>query len=117
MQDYSNPITRFSMRDYPHDDGARMSQVHNGEKLLLDMPSDVGAMSIRANDRLFFNGELLQRKSGAYFIPEHFFTRPRRDRSNHNHLPADEELYALGCDVTRSEVRPSALFHVYLLMS
>ena len=94
------------MRDYPQDDGARMSQVHNGGKMLLDIPSDVAAMSVRVNDRLFFNGELLQRRSGAYFIPERFFTRPQYGCTNHNHSRADEELYALGYDVVQSEVLP-----------
>ena len=107
-KDYSNPITRFSMRDYPQDDGARMSQVHNGSKMLLDVPADVVPTAIRVNGRLFFNGELLQRKSGAYFLPDRFFTRPSPAYHKQPQQP-HEELFSLGWDVVRSQVHVSKL--------
>ncbi|KAG2339510.1 hypothetical protein BDR05DRAFT_1003322 [Suillus weaverae] len=42
-KDYANPLTRFSMLDYPEDGGAGMSQVCNGQKMLLEMPSPPAA--------------------------------------------------------------------------
>jgi hypothetical protein len=99
LQDYANPLTRFAMRDYPQDDGSRMSQVHNGEKMLLDLPQDVTTPTVHVNGRIYFVGELLQRTSGAYFIPERFFAR------NTGRGPGQqEELFSLGRNVARSTV-------------
>jgi hypothetical protein len=99
LQDYANPLTRFAMRDYPQDDGSRMSQVHNGQKMLLDLPQDVTTPTVRVNGRIYFVGEILQRTSGAYFIPERFFTR------NTGRDPGQrEELFSLGRKVVRSTV-------------
>ncbi|KAG0693275.1 hypothetical protein DFH29DRAFT_1007462 [Suillus ampliporus] len=41
--DYGNPLTRFAMQDYPEDGGKGMSQVFNGKKMLLDLPSPPAA--------------------------------------------------------------------------
>lgn len=89
------------MADYPHHDIARMSQVHNGEKMLLDLPLDVTTPAVRVDEKIYFVGELLQRASGSYFIPERFFTR------NKPHCTRGEEpkeLYSLGREVIRSNV-------------
>ncbi|KAG2352045.1 hypothetical protein BDR07DRAFT_1180577, partial [Suillus spraguei] len=37
-KDYANPLTRFAMHNYPEDGGEGMSQVFNGQKMLLDLP-------------------------------------------------------------------------------
>jgi hypothetical protein len=90
------------MKDYPEDNGSTMSQVHNGAKILLDRPADVGTMTVRVNGLIFFPGELLQRRSGAYFIPERFFTRPCHQA--HPQQGQDDEIFSLGWDVVRLEV-------------
>jgi hypothetical protein len=100
------------MSDYPHDNGPKMSQVHNGEKMLLDIPSDVTTPAVRVNDKIYFVGELLQRISGSYFIPERFFTR---DIPNHTRGEDGKELYSLGWEVARSEVCVSVHSHILLI--
>jgi len=82
------------MSNYPHDDGARMSQVHNGEKMLLDLPSDVTTLAVRVDEKIYFVGELLQCALGSYFIPERFFTCGE----------ALKELYSLGQEVMCTNV-------------
>ncbi|KIM68349.1 hypothetical protein SCLCIDRAFT_105912, partial [Scleroderma citrinum Foug A] len=97
--DYSNPLTRFAMQDYPEDSSLGMSEVYHGEKMLLELPSPPAA---RVDGRIFFVDELLQDCSGMYFIPERFF---------YGSYPLDapsaisdptlypKELCALGCRV------------------
>jgi hypothetical protein len=105
-QDFSNPITRFCMNDYPEDGGDGMTQVFNGEKMLIDLPPEMASPTVRVNGRIFFVNELLQRSSGAYFIPERFFYRksiPQPDSTANT--PDSRELYALGVDVFDSDVR------------
>ncbi|KAG1762178.1 hypothetical protein EDD22DRAFT_743588, partial [Suillus occidentalis] len=68
--DYGNPLTRFAMQDYPEDGRKGMSQVFNGKKMLLNLPSPPAA---RVEGKVFFINELLQDTSGDYFIPERFF--------------------------------------------
>lgn len=70
FQDYANPLTRFAMQDYPEDGGKGMTQVFNGTKMLLDLPSPP---AVRVDGMIYFVNELLKDSSGAYFIPERFF--------------------------------------------
>jgi hypothetical protein len=95
------------MQDYPEDGGGGMSQVFHGEKMLLDLPAETASPCVRVNNQIFFVNELLQRSSGAYFIPERFFYRKRED-SRSEGIAADpffaKELYALGHDVEESSV-------------
>jgi len=102
-QDYANPITRFSMTDYPEDAGQGMSQVFHGEKMLLDIPPEIAPSTVRVNGQIFFVNELLRRSSGAYFIPEHFFYRTTSCDANTGTV-STKELHALGFDVHESDV-------------
>jgi hypothetical protein len=89
------------MSDYPQDCNGRMIEVLNGEKMLLDLPEDVTTPTARVDDKIYYVGELLQRETGKYFIPERFFTRP------HQHCTPrkdDDELFSLGYETARSEV-------------
>ncbi|KAG2129941.1 hypothetical protein DEU56DRAFT_692012, partial [Suillus clintonianus] len=69
-KDYANPLTRFAMMDYPEDGGTGMSQVFHGHKMLLELPSPPAA---RVDGKIYFVNELLQERSGAFFVPERFF--------------------------------------------
>ncbi|KAG1761957.1 hypothetical protein EDD22DRAFT_752234, partial [Suillus occidentalis] len=69
-KDYANPLTRLAMQDYPEDGGKGMSQVFNGTKMLLDLPSPP---AVQVNRTVYFTDELLQESSGGYFIPNRFF--------------------------------------------
>jgi hypothetical protein len=86
------------MKDYPEDGGEGMSQVFNGKKMLLDLPSPP---VVRVDVTIYFTDELLQDNSGDYFIPEHFFyASPPADLDGndtelHEHADA-KPLYALG---------------------
>ncbi|KAG1847460.1 hypothetical protein C8R48DRAFT_615524 [Suillus tomentosus] len=104
-KDYANPLTRFAMKDYPEDGGEGMSQVFNGKKMLLDLPSPP---AVRVDGTIYFTDELLQDNSGDYFIPECFFyASPPADSDGddtelHEHADA-KPLYALGRAVERTE--------------
>ena len=111
--DYTNPLTRFAMRDYPHDNGPGMSQIHNGQKMLLDLPQHVTTPTVRVDDWIYFVGELLQRKSGAYFIPERFFTRNTGGQGPGQ----QQELFSLGRSAVRSSVSGFCHRHKFCLMS
>ncbi|KAI0316171.1 hypothetical protein OF83DRAFT_1033568, partial [Amylostereum chailletii] len=80
-KDYLNPLTRYSMPDYPEDMGGGMSQVYHSSKLLEEMPTALVHPNVRVRDKIFYVEELLQQESGAYFIPERFFYA--RDDSDH----------------------------------
>ncbi|KAH7928239.1 hypothetical protein BV22DRAFT_974816, partial [Leucogyrophana mollusca] len=106
-KDYANPLTRFSMQDYPEDEGGRMTQVFGGEKMLLDLPSPPAA---RVGETIYFVGELLQESSGGYFIPERFFLAsypsseaPPLATGEPSSGPVPKELYALGRVVERTD--------------
>jgi hypothetical protein len=95
------------MQDYPEDSGEEMSQVFNGKKMLLDLPSPPAA---RVDGMIYFTGELLQDDSGGYFIPERFFYASLpADSSDGDSDPCEQPdgraLYALGRAVERTEVR------------
>ncbi|KAG1844796.1 hypothetical protein DFJ58DRAFT_717578 [Suillus subalutaceus] len=106
--DYGNPLTRFSMQDYPEDSGEGMLQVFNGKKMLLDLPSPPAA---RVDGMIYFTGELLQDDSGGYFILEHFFhaslpADSSDDDSDPSEQSDDKALYALGRVVEWNEQSP-----------
>ncbi|KIN93755.1 hypothetical protein M404DRAFT_75010, partial [Pisolithus tinctorius Marx 270] len=101
-KDYANPLTRFSMQDFPEDRGNGRSQVFHGDKLLHELPSPPAA---RVNGTIYFIDELLQDISGGYFIPEHFFLAMSSVASGGD-LPMTEgtkELFALGRAVKQTD--------------
>ncbi|KAI0823175.1 hypothetical protein BC628DRAFT_1287413, partial [Trametes gibbosa] len=71
-RDYANPLTRFAMSDYARDRGKGMSQVQNGKKMMVDVPSQVSSPAVRVNGQIFFSNELLCCIDGSLFIPTHF---------------------------------------------
>lgn len=128
MQDYANPLTRLAMQDYPDDGGPSMSQVFNGTKMMFDGPA---SPAVRVDGKIYFVDELLQERSGHYFIPKRFFygSYPaaseelehvassvdmdvsQSESADHEvihpgstYLPRQKELYALGHEVERTEV-------------
>lgn len=107
-QDYANPLTRFAMQDYPEDGGDGMSQVFNGTKMLLDLPSPP---AVRVNGTIYFVNELLQESSKAYFIPERFFlgSCPPTDEVEPGAQSNVKVQYALGRAVQRTNVCYSIL--------
>jgi len=72
LQDYSNPLTRFCMRDYLEDGRGSMSQVHHGSKMLHELPEELLAPSVHVDGKIYFRNELLQSTAG-FFIPILFF--------------------------------------------
>ncbi|EIW76342.1 hypothetical protein CONPUDRAFT_158364 [Coniophora puteana RWD-64-598 SS2] len=68
--DYSNPLTRHAMQDYPEDGPESISEVFHGLKMLVERPSPP---AVRWNKSVYFVDELLQLKSGNYFIPSRYF--------------------------------------------
>ncbi|KAG1769945.1 hypothetical protein EV702DRAFT_928114, partial [Suillus placidus] len=94
-KDYANPLTCFSMLDYPEDGRAGMSQVCNGQKMLLEMPSPPAA---RVGGKIYFIDELLQEHLGAYFVPERFFNASygSSNQVDSRDLRQEKELYAMG---------------------
>lgn len=89
------------MQDYPQDT-TTISEVFHAEKILLDIPSGIAPPTIRVNGKIFYVDELLQRSSGAYFIPERFFCRAKTGAA----LEGDEkfDFFAIGYDVERLDV-------------
>ncbi|KAG2115374.1 uncharacterized protein F5147DRAFT_569473 [Suillus discolor] len=118
-KDYANPLTHFSMLDYPEDGGAGMSQVCHGQKMLLEMPSPPAA---RVGGKIYFTNELLQECSGAYFVPERFFNASygSSNQRDSQDLRQEKELYAMGHAVQytdagfivndKQEVMPVSIF-------
>ncbi|KAH9894129.1 hypothetical protein C8Q73DRAFT_826736 [Cubamyces lactineus] len=99
-KDYGNPLTRLSMSDYPRDGGKGMSQVQNGKKMLLDLPSELSSPAVRINGQIFFVDELLRCHDGSFFIPERFFyaatAEPGSSLGSETAPLISEELHALG---------------------
>jgi hypothetical protein len=58
------------MQDYPEDSGKGMSQVFNGTKMLLDMPSPP---AVWVHGSIYITDKLLQDSTRGYFIPQWFF--------------------------------------------
>ncbi|KAI6147785.1 hypothetical protein BKA82DRAFT_140319, partial [Pisolithus tinctorius] len=71
--DFANPLTRFSMQDYPEEGDGRMSQVHHGYKMLEGLPDNLAPPCVRNNNKIFFINELLRLASREYFIPKKYF--------------------------------------------
>ncbi|KIJ12442.1 hypothetical protein PAXINDRAFT_14766 [Paxillus involutus ATCC 200175] len=71
--DFSNPLTRFAMQDYPEDGQGRMSQVHHGNKMLEGLPDDLAPPCVRVDGSIYFVNELVQQQGNQYFIPKKFF--------------------------------------------
>ncbi|EGO18833.1 hypothetical protein SERLADRAFT_443800 [Serpula lacrymans var. lacrymans S7.9] len=94
-KDYSNPITRFTMQDYPEDNGGSISQVHHGSKVLHDLPPSLAVPSLHTNGKIFSVNELLQQDSGNCFIPIKFFLH--KDQRG-------VKVLAIGHNVVRSDV-------------
>jgi hypothetical protein len=103
LKDFSNPITRFAMQDYPEDGGQGMSQAHHGEKMTTELPSELKSPAVRVKGQIFFIHELLQRASGAYFIPTQFFYK-RSPSDGLRDTASEKDLFALGYDVFESIV-------------
>ena len=83
-----------------------MMQVFNGSKILLDLPSEIFSPTARIHGQIFFVNELLQCSSGAYFIPEQVFYAKSEASGPTTELFRDKELFALGHDVSLTEVSP-----------
>ncbi|KIM55660.1 hypothetical protein SCLCIDRAFT_134269 [Scleroderma citrinum Foug A] len=71
--EFSNPLTRFTMQDYPEDGQGHMSQVHHGQKMLEEIPCKLAPPCVHVNHNIFFVDKLLQQESRQYFIPKKFF--------------------------------------------
>ncbi|KAG1753908.1 uncharacterized protein EDB91DRAFT_1043935, partial [Suillus paluster] len=101
-KDYGNPLTRFAMHDYPEDGGNGMSQIFNGRKMLLDLPSPPAA---RVDGKVFFVDEILQECSGDYFVPERFFlgSSSVNDSIERGEKSDTKVLYALGRAIQRTD--------------
>ena len=100
------------MTDYPHDCGNRMSQVHNGSKMLSELPPEIAPPAVRVNNAVYFANELVQLSNNTFFIPERFFYAPMSaDESDGSRPPPRpeeafflEELCALGREVSHDMV-------------
>ncbi|KAG2367083.1 hypothetical protein BDR07DRAFT_1479422 [Suillus spraguei] len=94
-RDYANQLTWFATQDYPEDGAEGMSQVFNGTKMLLDLPSPP---AVWVDSTIYFINELLQESSGEYFIPERFFLGlcPPTDNTKPGPQSGMKVQYALG---------------------
>lgn len=92
------------MHDYPEDCNGKMSQVRNGEKMLLDIPSELTPPTVRVNGHIYFVDELLQQSSGTFFIPERFFYASDTESQSDTGVFSGRQLYALGFSVMESLV-------------
>ncbi|KAH7905869.1 hypothetical protein BJ138DRAFT_1094753 [Hygrophoropsis aurantiaca] len=102
--DFANPLTRFSMQDYPEDGQGRMSQVHHGNKMLEGLPEDLAPPSVRVNRDVFFVNELLQQNTNQYFIPKKFFQARLQSSKS-----AEAELLALDSSASHAKLMPNPL--------
>jgi len=94
------------MQDYSEDGSTGMTQVFNGSKMLLDIPSKIVLPTACIHGQIFFVNELLQCSSRAYFIPERFFYAKSEASGPTTEPFQDKELFALGHDVSLTEVSP-----------
>ena len=95
-----------------------MNQVFNAQKMLVDIPSEMATQTVRVDGELFYVNELLQQKSGHYFIPERFFHIKDKDQGPNVGALREDDLFALGYKVEHSEVRVLSILktHVVILM-
>ncbi|KAL0569855.1 hypothetical protein V5O48_012107 [Marasmius crinis-equi] len=103
-KDFSNPITRLSMSEYPEDGGSSASELKHGSKWLLELPRDLLTITARVDNKIYFVGELLQcrasgGKLGGFFIPDRFFTRTAHTAEE---CVSRTDLFALGYVVNRT---------------
>lgn len=116
FQDYANPLTRFTMQDYPDNGGEGMSQVFNSTKMLLDLPSPP---VVHVDGTIYFINELLQESSKEYFIPERFFLRlcPPADNTEPGPQSNMKVQYALGRAARRTDISHFILHHDFALIT
>ena len=112
VQDYSNLITQFAMQDYPVSSSDGMKQAFNAEKMLIDIPSEMATQTVHVDGELFYLNELLQHKSGEYFIAEHFFFPKTSDQEPSAGALSKGDLYALGHKVEKSDVSPNSIHYL-----
>ncbi|KAG2132739.1 uncharacterized protein EDB93DRAFT_1255149 [Suillus bovinus] len=103
--DYSNPLTRFCMQDYPEDGRGNMSQVHHGSKMLHELPEELLVPSVCVNGGIYFRNELLQSTTG-FFIPTRFF---QANISSCDAEQASLQVLALGHPVAGFAVDPERI--------
>ncbi|KAM6489231.1 hypothetical protein JOM56_015401, partial [Amanita muscaria] len=72
-KDFSNPITRFAMHEYPEDTGDCVAEVFNAKKMLFALPPDIRPPAVKVDSKIFFIDELMQLSMGEYFIPTRYF--------------------------------------------
>lgn len=80
-----------------------MSQVFNGQKMLLELLSPPAA---RVDGKIYFVNELLQECSGGFFVPERFFTAsyaPVNGRDSQDSCQ-ENKTYAMGRAVQYTDV-------------
>ncbi|KAI0752256.1 hypothetical protein BC629DRAFT_1297219, partial [Irpex lacteus] len=98
-KDYSNPITRFAMSDFPELDGKGASQAFHAHKMLLDSPQGIATPCAKVRGQVYFVNELLQCLDGSFFIPERFYMgvppKSPQARTTQREKP-EKELLALG---------------------
>ncbi|KIO21109.1 hypothetical protein M407DRAFT_29269 [Tulasnella calospora MUT 4182] len=93
--DYSNPLTRSRMEDYPIFTSSSMSQVWNGTKMLLELPADLATPTARNASKIFWINKLTQLLDRSYFVPSRYF------RLQDPHNPEKRDLMAFGWTVER----------------
>lgn len=97
QQDFSNPVTRLAMHDYPVDGGKVITQVFNGGKLLLEAPVEIRTPAARVQGKIYFINEVLQLSNGRYFIPERFFREESNEvGANKERSDSEQKMFALG---------------------
>ncbi|KAH9941761.1 uncharacterized protein BXZ73DRAFT_41717, partial [Epithele typhae] len=94
-KDFSNPLTRYAMTDYPRANANSVSQVHDGSKMLQDLPDELSSPAVRVRGHIFFVNELLQTIHGTLYIPERFFYAPVEPSERSQSVKVDHELHAL----------------------
>ncbi|KAH9913799.1 uncharacterized protein BXZ73DRAFT_55315, partial [Epithele typhae] len=99
-KDFSNPLTRHAMTDYPRANANSVSEVHDGSKMLQDLPDELSSPAVRVRGRIFFVNELLQTIHGTFYIPERFFYAPAEPLERNQSVEVDYKLHALVCEVT-----------------
>ena len=81
-----------------------MKQVFNAQKMLVDIPSDMATQTVCVDGELFYVNELLQQKSGHYFILERFFHIKDKNQGPNISVLHEDDLFTLGYEVEHSEV-------------
>ena len=113
LQDFSNPIFRFTMQEYPEDTSRSMSQVFHGEKMLYELPSDIRPPAVKVNNKIYFLNKILQCLNGQYFVLEQFLYSTRQ----HVNDGGSRELFAQGHVVHLVDVSSSTQllkYHIFM---